>query len=171
MTLAGGEGKNERVFVAFFESIKYVGHLFPIAFLRVFLGYFYLNHALLKYNGDFLSRPELVDAMNDVLDQRHIDAWYGFFIQSIAIPHWKAFAAVTVICEFLIGVSFLLGYLVRPMALLGVLLTAFYFSILPQHEILYKLMIATHITMAWLGAGRCLGIDYYFYKRHRGIWW
>lgn len=28
--------------VAFLESIKYTGHLLPVVFLRVFLGYYYL---------------------------------------------------------------------------------------------------------------------------------
>jgi thiosulfate dehydrogenase (quinone) large subunit len=27
------------------------------------------------------------------------------------------------------------------------------------------------LILAWLGAGRCLGLDYFFYKRDRGMWW
>ena len=38
-------------------------------------------------------------------------------------------------------------------------------------EDFYKTILAVHVMMAWVGAGRCLGFDYYFFKRRRGIWW
>lgn len=157
--------------VAFFESIKYVGHLFPLAFLRVFIGYFYLNQALLKYNGDFLTHPRLANLMTESLVLGTGPLWYQELLQSVAIPQWKVVSIAVVLAEFLIAISFLLGYLVRPIAILGVLLSAFYFTLYPQQDLLYKTFIAIHITLLWLGAGRCLGFDYYFYKRNRGIWW
>jgi thiosulfate dehydrogenase [quinone] large subunit len=36
---------------------------------------------------------------------------------------------------------------------------------------LHKLHFVLFLVLAWLGAGRCLGLDYFFYKRDRGIWW
>jgi thiosulfate dehydrogenase [quinone] large subunit len=171
--LTGGykRGNTLRVIVAFFESIKYVGHLFPLAFLRVFVGYFYLNQALLKYNGDFLTHPRIAEIISAGLAQSAAPSWYQDFLMQVAIPHWKVFSGVIVVLELLLGLSYLLGYLVRPMAMVGVLLGWFYFSVYPGHEVLYKTLIAVHITLAWLAAGRCLGFDYYFYKRNRGIWW
>ncbi len=157
--------------VAFFESIKYVGHLFPLAFLRVFVGYFYLNQALLKYNGDFLTHPRIADLITTGLAQSTAPTWYSEFLSQVAIPHWRVFSGVIVACELLLGFSYLLGYLVRPMAIVGVLLSCFYLSVYPTADIFYKTFIAVHITLAWLAAGRCLGFDYYFYKRNRGIWW
>lgn len=159
------------MFNAFFESIKYVGHLFPVAFLRVFIGYFYLNQALEKYKGDFLVQPRLADWINEGLVSSVSPLWYQEVLQQVVVPQWRVFSGTLVVFEFLLGISFLLGYLVRPMALLGVVLSFFYFSVQPQFEFLHKLFIAIHITLAWLGAGRCLGFDFYFYKRNRGIWW
>lgn len=159
------------MFVAFFESIKYVGHLFPLAFLRVFIGYFYLSQALQKYNGDFLTHPRLAEWVSDGLVASSAAAWYQDFLQQLVTPHWKVFSGIIVVFELLIGLSFLLGYLVRPTALLGILLSWFYLSLIPNQDILFKTLIAIHVTLAWLGAGRCLGFDFYFYKRNRGIWW
>lgn len=159
------------MFNAFFESIKYVGHLFPVAFLRVFIGYFYLNQAIEKYKGDFLIQPRLADWINEGLTSSVSPFWYQEVLQQVVVPQWRIFSGTLVVFEFLLGLSFLMGYFVRPMAILGVILSFFYFSVQPQAEILHKLFIAIHVTLAWLGAGRCLGFDFYFYKRNRGIWW
>ena len=159
------------MFVAFFESIKYVGHLFPIAFLRVFIGYFYLNQAIEKYQSDFLSQPRLADSIAQGLSPSLSPVWYQDLLQQIVVPHWQTFSATLLTTEFVIGLSFLFGYLVRPVALIAVALSWFYLSVNPNQEVLFKTFIAIHVTLAWLGAGRCLGFDYYFYKRNRGIWW
>lgn len=88
------------------------------------------------------------------------------------MPNWHIAAYAIVGVESLIGISFLLGYLVRPFALLGVLLNLNLLWIMgPDQALLYQTLLAIHFTLAWLGAGRCLGIDYYFYKKRRGIWW
>lgn len=160
------------MFVAFVESIKYVGHLFPIAFLRVFLGYFYLNLALEKIRGDFLLLPRLAADISDWLPRSQVPEWYKSFIEFYFIPNWQFFAYAVTTLEFAIGVSFILGYLVRPVALLGVFLCMNMVLLGgPAQEDLQKTLLAVHFTMAWLGAGRCLGIDYFFYKRKRGLWW
>jgi thiosulfate dehydrogenase [quinone] large subunit len=41
----------------------------------------------------------------------------------------------------------------------------------PASEDFYKTILAIHLILAWVGAGRCLGFDYYFFKRRRGFWW
>lgn len=158
--------------VAFFESVKYVGHLLPISFLRVFLGYYYLQQALLKFKGDFLTRPRIADQIAEWLPASHAPNWYKIFISAQIIPHWQTVAFIIVGLEFTIAVSYIAGYVVRPVALLGVLLcfNMLFFSG-PMNEDLYKTFLAIHFIMAWVGAGRCLGFDYYFFKRRRGIWW
>src|SRR5437868_10844520 len=108
--------------VAFFESVKYVGHLLPISFLRVFLGYYYLQQALLKFKGDFLTRPRIADQIAEWLPASHAPNWYKLFASSQIIPHWQTVAFILVGFEFAIAFSYILGYVVRPIALLGVLL-------------------------------------------------
>jgi DoxX. len=160
------------MFVSFFESVKYVGHLLPISFLRIFLGYYYLETALVKYRGDFLTRPRIADQIAEWLPASHAPNWYKIFVSSQMIPNWQVIAFIILGLEFAIAISYILGYVVRPMALIAVLLC---FNLLfisgPGSEDLFKTFLAIHFMMAWVGAGRCLGFDYYFFKRRRGIWW
>lgn len=160
------------MFVAFFDSVKYVGHLIPIAFLRVFLGYFYLDSALRKFESDFLYIPRLAEELGDLLPTLTAPIWYRVWVQSIFIPHWKSVAFIITAIEFAIAFSYLFGYVVRPVALLGALLALNQLALsVPGTEPLSRTLIAIHLTLAWVGAGRCLGIDYYFFKRRRGLWW
>ncbi len=160
------------MFTAFFESVKYVGHLLPISFLRVFLGYYYLEQALHQFRGDYLSRPKLAAQITDILPTLQTAGWYRNFLEVVVIPNWQVFAFAILGLQFAIAVSYIIGYVVRPMALVGVLLS-FNLMILsgPQLTDLYKTFVAIHLIMAWVGAGRCLGFDYYFFKRRRGFWW
>ncbi len=160
------------MFVAFFESVKYVGHLLPISFLRVFLGYYYLQQALKQFRGDFLNRPRLAEQISEALPNVHIPDWYRLFLENMVVPHWQSFSFLILGLQFAIAFSYLLGYVVRPIALLGVALSFHYLVMTgAQFGDLYKTFIAIHLMMAWVGAGRCLGFDYYFFKRRRGIWW
>jgi thiosulfate dehydrogenase (quinone) large subunit len=157
---------------AFLESVKYAGHLLPISFLRIFMGYYYLQNAIEKFSGDYLIRPRVAAKISEALPVSHVPLWYKYFLENFFIPHWQIFAFAITAAEFAIAVSFIIGYVVRPMALLGVLLS---FNLLmisgPVSEDFHKTFLAIHLTLAWLGAGRCLGVDYYFFKKRRGVWW
>lgn len=157
---------------AFFESLKYVGHLLPISFLRVFLGYYYLDIALNNYRGDYLIRPRIAQQVTEVLPGLQIPDWYRLFLENVVVPQWQVFAFILLGLQFAIAISYLIGYVVRPMAVLAMILS---FQMLifggSGSSDLHKTFIAIHFVMAWIGAGRCLGFDYYFYKRRRGAWW
>jgi thiosulfate dehydrogenase [quinone] large subunit len=159
--------------VAFVESIKYVGHLIPIAFLRVFLGYFYFNQALLKAQGNFLSDAYLNEEIRNHLPQSTAPLWYKNFLMDVVILNWQFFAIGITALYFAIGISYIAGYMVRPFALLAIALTiGLSAAVGPSpSEAQTTLLIVVHLMLGWLGAGRCLGVDYYFYKRRRGIWW
>lgn len=158
--------------VAFFESIKYVGHLLPVSFLRVFLGYYYLQGALQKYKGDFLIRPRIAEQISEWLPLSQAPNWYKLLITNHMIPYWKTLAFILIGVELAIAISYIVGYVVRPIAFLGaVLCLNMLFISGPQLQDFFKTLLAIHIMMAWVGAGRCLGVDYFFYKRRRGIWW
>lgn len=160
------------MFIAFFESVKYVGHLLPISFLRIFLGYYYLEHAMLKYQGDFLTRPRIADQMAEWLPASHAPNWFKLFASNQMIPHWQTVAFIVLGLEFTIAISYIAGYVVRPVAVLGVVLcTMMLFISGPASEDLFKTFLAIHLILGWVGAGRCLGFDYYFFKRRRGLWW
>ena len=159
--------------LAFVESVKYVGHLFPIAFLRIFLGYYYVNQAILAKSTGFLERAYLAEDIRAFWPRSTAPDWYRSVLETFVIPNWQPFAYALVGAQILIGVSYLVGYMVRPFAILGLFLT--FNSMLafgPQGgESHLPFLLMMHLTLGWLGAGRCFGIDYFFYKRRRGIWW
>ncbi len=156
--------------VSFFESLKYVGHLWPISFLRIFVGYYYFEQALEKVQGEFLQRPVIAAMIHEWLPSSSVPEWYRVIIEQIVLPHWEIFAYIVVAVQFFIGGSYLIGYMVRPASLLGIFfcLNGIHQSGLLEFQ---ELMMAVFFTLGWIGAGRCLGIDYFFFKRRRGIWW
>lgn len=158
--------------VSYFESLRYVGHLFPLAFLRVYLGTYYLSEASDLFHGDFVERPKLAELIKTGLSSGTFPIWYEEFLKNIAMPHWKIFAFLVVGTQALVGFSYLLGFCVRPMALIGAI-SSLHFMIMVKGtgSSLFTVLTMIHLMMAWVGGGRCLGFDYYFYKRHRGIWW
>lgn len=158
--------------VAFFESIKYVGHLVPVALLRIYFGYYFLVQAIEKYQGEFLLQPKLAAAISDFLPISSAPAWYKHLVDFAVVPNWQIFAYVITYCEFVIGLSLILGFFVRPVALIGAFLALNYvYTSSPEMAVLHELQVALFLTLGGLGAGRCLGFDYFFFKRQRGILW
>lgn len=76
------------------------------------------------------------------------------------------------IASFLVGLSLLIGFMVRPFGVIGILISFHYviFGMGYQNQ-LHSTFIAILIMIVAIGAGRCVGFDYYFFKRNRGIWW
>lgn len=157
---------------AYFESIKYVGHLLPMSFLRIFLGYFYLDLVFKDWKQFVTGVGGYSDIFVEALNKAQIPSWYRLLISEQLIPHWHTYAFIIIGLQLAVGVSYIIGYVVRPVSMLAVLLCLNYLTIYSvDREIFFKLLIACHIMLAWVGAGRCLGIDYYFFKRRRGLWW
>jgi len=158
--------------VSFFESFKYVGHFVPIAVLRMILGFKIFSKAVEHYQGDFLKQPILAAMINEWLPQSSAPAWYIYYMDNFVVSNWQIFSYTITYIEFLIGVSFILGFFIRPVSIIGLLLSLNFLWISePNISAFYGVLIILFIVLGWLGAGRCLGVDYFFYKRKRGIWW
>ncbi len=157
---------------AYFESIKYVGHLLPISFLRIFLGYFYIDIALKNWTLFRLGAGGLSDMFLDALSKSQLPSWYRLLLSDSIIPHWQIYAFIIIGFQFAVGISYILGYVVRPMSLIAIFLSLNLLVLMSaDREVFFKLLISCHVILAWVGAGRCLGLDYFFYKRQRGVWW
>jgi thiosulfate dehydrogenase [quinone] large subunit len=160
------------MFASFIESVRYSGHLFPVAFLRVFVGYYYLDIALSRIKEQYLQRPQLASDAADIIGQLGAMDLIRRLLESTIIPNWQIAAYLLVTLELVIGISYLLGYVVRPASILALIYCYLASAFLgPQKNLIYHFLIAIHFFMAWVGAGRCLGFDYYFFKRRRGLWW
>lgn len=158
--------------VSFLESFKYIGHLYPVAFLRVYLGFFYIEQARFHHQGDFSTSPMLGEMIRQWVPSSGAPSWYQDFLIHIVAEQWQAFSNLISITELIIGIALVIGYLVRPITLVAALVALQFLWISnPDQSILYKTLIAVNLCLCWLGAGRCFGIDYYFYKKMRGWLW
>jgi thiosulfate dehydrogenase [quinone] large subunit len=169
--------------VAFVESFKYVGHLIPVACLRIFLGGYYLKHGIASFQSDFLVKAYLAEDIRNHLPQNTAPEWFRWFLENAVIPNWQVFAVGLAVAQIFIGVSYIVGYLVRPAALVGILFSLGLMGAIGVGGVhgsgniigislqATTFMLVIHLVLGWVGAGRCLGLDYYFYKRHRGLWW
>lgn len=160
------------MFTAFFESFRYSGYLYPFAFLRIFIGYKFFESAWEKVYGDYLLQPRLAAEVSEWLPHSAAPLWYKNFLTDYVVENWQVFSYSITYCEFLIALSFFIGFFVRPIGLLGLFLTTNYiFFSHPHVAELYKVYMFLFFIMMWIGAGRCVGFDYFFFKRHRGLWW
>ena len=159
--------------VALVESVKYVGHLFPLAFLRIFVGYTYFNQALVNLQSDYLTHAYLAEDIRNYLPRSTAPGWFRAGLENIVIANWRVFAVGLTVFYLLVGISFIAGYLVRPFSILALLVgICVILAVGTQaNEIASPMILALLITLGWMGAGRCLGLDYYFFKRRRGLWW
>lgn len=154
------------------ESLKYVGHYFAIAFLRVVMGVFVLGQALEKIYGTYLVEPILAGNTNQWIVQNNVPIWVEELFTDYITGYWSAVAHFQVGFELIAGILLILGLATRPTSLL--LIVYFWFFSYIEPEATWKfvnLFLMSLFAISWAGAGRCFGLDYYFYKRRRGFLW
>lgn len=160
------------MFTAFFESIKYVGHLYPVAFLRIFLGYYWLNQSLTEYQTGLFTSQVYIDQVMSSDYIANFPSWYRWFFENLVYPYWSMMSHGILIASFLVGLSLVIGFMVRPFGIIGIIICFNYVLFGSGYQnLLYSTFIAMFVTIVAIGAGRCVGFDYYFYKRNRGLWW
>lgn len=157
---------------AFFESIKYIGHLYPIAVLRIYIGYFWFNEGMLKYKGDLFVSQLYVDDLSskDLIFQ--LPELYQTLFKNVVAPYWSVWSHGFIFVEVVIGLGLMLGFLTRPLGVLAIVICIHY-SMLGDElvALLYSTFSAILLTLVVVGAGRCVGFDYYFFKKNRGLLW
>lgn len=160
------------MFYSFLESIKFTAHIFPLALLRIGIGTYFLNESFDKLNTNYLFTPQLARILNELLSNSQASLNFKYLISETIIPSWQLFAYFLFFVQMFIGLSFVSGFLVRIGSILGVILCSFFLlmqvsSITPFYQILFL----SFLSMGLIGAGRCLGFDYFFYKRYNGWLW
>ncbi len=158
--------------MSFFESFKYVGHLVPIAALRIYLGVYCIYEFSSIYNEGILPIDQLKETIyKNLSPQESLGGYQKWLIESV-IDHWQFVAYFTLITILLIGISFTAGFMVRIFSLIAVFISSNILMLCSLDEImLHQILIAVNLTFCWVGAGRCVGIDYFFYKKNRGLFW
>jgi thiosulfate dehydrogenase (quinone) large subunit len=154
---------------SYFESIKYVGHLWPVAFIRIIIGYQYLELVINRIQSGYFKHAYISERLN--LSDSSPSLYFEIF-KNLIQSHWLVMTSILIGFEFLIGLSYLLGFGVRIISILGMILSLhiflfFEFQSSPGQIFLFYI----HLLFFLIGAGRCLGIDYYFFKSRRGLLW
>ena len=105
----------------FLESFKYSGFMFPVGLLRIYIGYNFFTQALSKMQSDYFVHPLIAAKITEWLPYSQAPDWYKSWLEVDIIPNenWKTLAYAITFIETTIGVSFLIGFFIRPIALLG----------------------------------------------------
>lgn len=95
------------------------------------------------------------------------------FLKGFVIPNAGAILWLVAISELLIGLSFLLGFLVRPASIGGMLMNGFFYFAAgfssPSTAGVNLIMIGAQATMLLVSPGRFAGLDYFMHKRFARI--
>lgn len=154
---------------SFLESIKYVGHMWPLAIVRIILGYQYISLVVARLQSGYLEHAYISERLKLTATET---SFYFDVFKNLVQSHWLIMTYILIGFEFCIGVSYILGFGVRVVSLIGMLLSLhiyFYFDFTISPGQIYCFYI--HLLFCLLGAGRCLGVDYYFFKSRRGLLW
>ncbi len=154
------------------EGFKYVNHLWPVMILRFYAGYFFFSSAMEKKATEYALSPN-VSALIDQNLFAHtppdiISSFFANFVQS----NWEIFSIFQLNYEWCAGILFFIGFLNRPIALLSMIYIQLISYIQPiEMGSFYFQMQWILLTLLVFGSGRSGGVDYFFYKRQRGIIW
>ncbi len=154
------------------ESLRYVNHLWPVLILRLYVSYFFFARYSQKLSEDFLNQPRLSAAIDEFLYLSEPPAWIQSFYVDYVQENWSLAAGLIMDTEWVLGFLFLIGFLNRPGALIGMLflyMGSFISSPVEQMQVLP--LTAVLFTLLIFGSGRVGGVDYFFYKRQRGLIW
>jgi thiosulfate dehydrogenase [quinone] large subunit len=158
--------------LAFIESIKYVGHMWPITLLRLFMAVQYFRMASASLQSGILEHPYISEQLRLKMESVGVFNSYFSMWNSAIQENWLIASYVIVCSQFVIGISYLFGYLVRPVSLWAAFLSLHLFWFVEtQGDRTQLFAMGIHLMFCFIGAGRCLGVDAYFYKSRRGLLW
>lgn len=154
-----------------FKQSTYLGYL---ALLRILVGCLFLLVAWPKVSGRFVNGQALPQQLLSGVQKDPL-GWHRAFIESFVIPHAHFFTYLVIAGELSIGISLVVGLLVRISSLFG----AFYnFNIL--FSVAYaagggtvnynRVLILLHLIFVSASAGRSLGFDGLLKRRFPRSW-
>ena len=136
--------------------------------IRLYLGYAWLMAGYHKIVGDFDASGFLQGAYaKSVGENPTVQAWWGVFLQGVAIPNTGLFNVLIPWGEFLVGLGLILGCFTTAAAFFGIVMNfAFLFSGTVSTNA-QMVLLTIFILTAGYNAGR-LGLDRYVIPFFRG---
>lgn len=149
-----------------------------IAFLRIFLGAFWLYEVTLGNNwktGSFTSGPNPewfgAEAGNAILTegQASMDAggwaWFAWLLESVMYPNAALWGYFAVAVQFILAFAFIFGVLSRPVALLGLGMDFFIYNL--GNSRIPPFFTLGHIFILATGAGMYYGVDGWIMEKYK----
>jgi hypothetical protein len=149
-----------------------------IAFLRIWLGIMWLFEVTVGHNwkiGGFTSGANPVwmgegagEAVREESALAIADGTYGWFasiFDAVIIPNAVAFSYVTIALQILLGVAFVVGFAVRPLALAAIAMDVSIFML--GNSRIPPFFTAMHLFVLVTGAGTYYGLDGWILERTR----
>jgi hypothetical protein len=147
-----------------------------IAFVRVFLGVMWLFEVTVGHNwkiGGLASGanpawmgPGAGEAVREESAKAIADgtyAWAGWLFESVIIPNAVAFGYITIALQILLGVAFIVGVAVRPLALAAIAMDVSIFML--GNSRIPPFFTAAHLFVLVSGAGTYYGMDGWILER------
>ena len=153
-----------------FKQSTYLGYL---AILRIAVGYHFITVAWPKITGPFVNGHVMPAELAKTVTKDPF-AWHRAFIEGFVIPHGVFFSHLIAYGEMAIGISLLVGCLVRVSATfaafhnLNILLAIAVANGGPQLG-LNRIFIVLEIVFVLSAAGRSLGLDGLLKRRFPAI--
>ena len=149
-----------------------------IAFVRIFLGAFWLYEVTIGHNwktGSFTSGPHPgwfgPEAGSYLIEQGNAGieaggwAWFGWFLENIMYPNAALWGYFAVAVQLILAFAFLFGIFVRPMALLGLSMDLFIFFL--GNSRIPPFFSLGHLFVLFTDAGMHHGIDAWIIDKYK----
>ena len=145
------------------DNFKQSTSLLYLAIPRIMVGYHFLDVAWAKLSRGFLNGEDLPAQLLKTVAKDPF-AWHRHFIQGFILPHSALFSYLVPLGEMAIGISLVLGCLVRLSSLFGAFhnLNILFAIALPgggAQAAVNEIFIVLHLMFLFASAGRVLGID------------
>lgn len=148
-------------------------HLWYIALLRIYIGYYFLQQGIGKYQRDFPHGDWIGRQIGDIVNL-DLYSWYKSFLMNYVVPHHELFGYLIMAGEVLVGVGLLLGLFTRWSAFIGLFMVINYYlgdgmgrggSVMAQQQT----FIVCLIVFLLADPGRALGLDGIIFARNKGL--
>ena len=144
-------------------NLKEKTYLWYVAILRIYIGYYFLQQGIRKFQRDF-SQGDWIGRQIGDLATLDLYPWYKKFLVGYVVPHHELFGYLVMVGEITVGASLLLGLLTRFGAFIGLFLVINYFlaigsvrggaTLAQQQTFMVSLVI-----FLLANPGRALGLD------------
>ncbi len=156
------------------DQFKQSTLLLYLAIPRIFVGYHFIDVALPKLTRGFTNGEDLPAQLLKSVAKDPF-GWHRDFIQGFVIPHSGFFSYLVPYGELAIGISLILGCLVRLSSTFGAfhnlnILLAIAIPGGGANVAINGTFIALHLVFVFASAGRVLGLDAVFRKTYPQSW-